>query len=117
MLDVRHDTLLKRSRARCAAGHFWACRDQRHRKWRLAVPRNRCREVPARCSCRVREHFDIGWARLVEKANRSICFLCRLVFVEKSHAESLRAPRLGALSGVPYESMNPEAWPYLPFAI
>ncbi len=52
-----------------------------------------------------------------EKANRSICFLCRLVFVKKSPSEFLRAPRLGALSGFPYESMSPEVWPYLPFAI
>jgi hypothetical protein len=52
-----------------------------------------------------------------EKANRNICLLCRLVFVNKSPSEFLRAPRLGALSGVPYESMSPEAWPYLPFAI
>jgi hypothetical protein len=52
-----------------------------------------------------------------ERANRSICFLCRLVFVEKSSSEFLRGPRLGALIGVPYESMSSETWPYLPFAI
>jgi hypothetical protein len=67
----------------------------------------------------LKELADKKWASIEEheKANRSICFLCRLVFVEKSPSESLRAPLLGALSGVPYESMNPEAWPYLPFAI
>ena len=52
-----------------------------------------------------------------EKVNEYICLLCRLVFVSKGPSESLRAPRLGALGGVPYGSMDSRAWPYLPFAI
>src|ERR1017187_1962545 len=52
-----------------------------------------------------------------EEANQNICLLSRLVFVASSPSASLRAPRLGALSGVPYESMSADAWPYLPFAI
>ncbi len=52
-----------------------------------------------------------------EKANERICLLCRLVFVEKNPSLPLREPRLGAPSGVPYESMPPKTWPNLPFAI
>jgi hypothetical protein len=52
-----------------------------------------------------------------EKANRNICFICRLIFVGKSASEPLPPPRLGALQMMPYESMKPEDWPYLPFAI
>ncbi len=57
---------------------------------------------------------DIGQQ---EKVNRNICLLCRLVFANRSSSEFLRGPRLGALGQVPYESMDAEAWPYLPFAI
>jgi hypothetical protein len=67
----------------------------------------------------LRQLADKKWEAIdqQEKVNRNICFICRLIFTSCSDSEPLRPPRLGGLQGVPYESMKPEAWPYLPFAI
>lgn len=50
-------------------------------------------------------------------ANQKICHLCRLIFVAKTPANPLRAPMLGAPGLLPYMSMRPSDWPYMPFAI
>jgi|ERR1043166_1706068 hypothetical protein len=52
-----------------------------------------------------------------EQMGQGMCFLCRLVFLTRNQEEPLRAPRLGAMKGLPYESMRAEDWPFLPFAI
>lgn len=52
-----------------------------------------------------------------EALNRKICYVCRLLFVPRNGVEPLRPPRLGAPVDLPYESMDPLSWPYLPFVI
>jgi hypothetical protein len=49
--------------------------------------------------------------------NKKVCFLCRLLFVPRPGAEPLRPPKLGMMTDMPYESMDPEFWPDLPFVI
>jgi hypothetical protein len=51
------------------------------------------------------------------EVDQKICHLCRLVFVSRTHAEPLRAPRLGAPELLPLHSMKDSDWPYMPFAI
>ena len=52
-----------------------------------------------------------------ERINDKICHLCRLVFTSANSSEPLRPPRLGALSGMPYEGLKPPDWPDIPFVI
>jgi len=48
---------------------------------------------------------------------QKVCHLCRLLYRPKTASELLRPPRLGGLSGMPYNSMNASDWPDLPFAV
>ena len=52
-----------------------------------------------------------------EAINRSICLLCRLLFMPKNAGEPLRPPKLGMSIGMPYASMDATNWPDLPFVI
>jgi hypothetical protein len=61
--------------------------------------------------------FDDELSRQEDAMNRTVCQLCRLLFTQTNLNEPLRPPRIGALSGVPYETMKPPDWPHLPFVI
>lgn len=52
-----------------------------------------------------------------ERINEKVCHLTRLIFTATNAASELRAPRLGALDRLPYNSMAGTNWPDLPFLI
>jgi hypothetical protein len=68
-------------------------------------------------ACAALEGLAKANSQLDRHINENICHLTRLLFVPTNFSEPLRAPRIGALSGMPRETMNPSAWPELPFVI
>jgi len=68
---------------------------------------------------RLRAHigFDQELSEDTDRINRKVCYLCRLIFTPSNSSQPLRPPRLGALSGMPYESLKPPDWSDIPFVI